>query len=47
MKNISGALGDYNKSIQLNPKHAESYFKRGLIYLNAKNYRMQSVIFQK
>lgn len=37
-KDVSGALGDYLRAIQLNPNAEEAYYERGRIYNEQKKY---------
>ena len=36
---LDGALRDYDKSIELNPKYAESYVFRGILYNDLKHFK--------
>ncbi len=39
MGDYDGAIIDYNKALELNPKKASSYNYRGATYLKLKNYK--------
>ena len=45
IKDNSGAVEDYSKAIELNPKNADNYFGRGNVYRDMKNYKMAIVDF--
>jgi tetratricopeptide (TPR) repeat protein len=38
IKNLSGAIEDYNKAIELNPNFAVAYFNRGFIKAKQNNF---------
>jgi len=40
IKDNIGAIEDYSKAIELNPKNADNYFGRGNVYRETKSYKM-------
>ena len=45
--NADGALSDYNKTLELNPRHVAAYSNRAAYYIMKHNYREAVAEYQR
>ena len=47
MGDLQAALKDINRALQINPKAADTYYNRGLLYIKLKNNQLALKDFQQ